>query len=191
MVKYTEGENLFMTILNNKSNIVTIYEQLADQIINAYTEMAKDSSFNLTKNDVLISFDAFIQSIIIRSLLHKRNFELGEVNFIKNLVRYYDHYKNIEINKDSYPTPEDVEFLKKESRRITKEVPTFIMMSVLIDKELEIAIIKSTKTFSMVLYSTLKKIINIVLDDSEDQYANKVLNTIADFFTSNHVLFNS
>ncbi len=178
-----------MSNLNNNSNIISIYNQLADQIINAYNGMAKDSSFNLNKNDVLISFDAFIQSIIIRSLLHKRNFEIGEINFIKNLVRYSDHFKNIEINKEQLPTTEEVDYLKKESRRITKEVPTFVMMSVLIDKEIEGSIIKSKKTFSMVLYSTLKNIINIVLNDQDDYYANKVLDTIADFFTSNRVLY--
>lgn len=189
MVKYTEGENLFMSILNYNSNINAIYNQLADQIVNAYNEMTKDASFHLSKNDVLISFDAFVQSIIIRSLLHKRNFELGEVNFIKNFVRYYDHYKNIIVNKDSYPTMDDVELLRKESIKITNEVPVFIMMSVLIDKELEIAIIKSPKTFSYLLYSTFEKIINLILDDPNDDFAGKVLNSIADFFVSNHILY--
>lgn len=178
-----------MSILNYNSNINAIYNQLADQIVNAYNEMTKDASFHLSKNDVLVSFDAFVQSIIIRSLLHKRNFKLGEVNFIKNFVRYYDHYKNIIVNKESYPTMDDVEFLKKESIKITNEVPVFIMMSVLIDKELEIAIIKSPKTFSYLLYSTFEKIINLVLDDPNEDFAGKVLNSIADFFVSNHILY--
>lgn len=176
-----------MAILNNNSNIKQIYNQLSDQIVNSYNSIAKTASFNLDKNDVLVSFDAYIQSIIIRALLHKRNFEAGEINFIKNLVKFSDYYKNIGVSKDTYPSKEVEDLLRRESRKITKEVPAVIMMCALIDKELENSIIRSSQTFSTILYSTFKMIINIVLDDPEDEYANRILEPISEFFINNHI----
>lgn len=180
-----------MIILNNNANIKSIYNQVADQIVITYNNMAKSPSFKLNKNEVLISFDAYIQSLIIRTLLHNRSFERGEINFVKNLVRFSDYFKNTNVSKDLYPSKEVEEYLKKESKKITKEVPVFIMMSALVDKEIENSIIKSNQTFSMTLYSAFESIINIVLDDPEDDYANRLLEPIQEFFINNHVMYNN
>lgn len=178
-----------MKIIDHNSSIKNIYEHLSEQIINLYNNMSKSSSFKLDKNDVLTGFDAYVQSIIIKSLLHKRHFEPGELNFVKNIVKFSDYYKNINISKDAVPSKELEETLYKESKSVIKQVPAFIMMSALVDKELERSLIKSHQTFSMVLYSALKSIINIVLDDPEDDYSEKVLFAVGEFFKNNHILY--
>ena len=110
-----------MKIIDNNSSIKNIYEHLSEQIINLYNNMSKSSSFKLDKNDVLTGFDAYVQSIII--------------NFVKNIVKFSDYYKNINISKDAVPSKELEETLYKESKSVIKQVPAFIMMSALVDKE--------------------------------------------------------
>lgn len=174
-----------MILLTNNTTIKQYYERIADQIVEAYTKMAKKDSFTLDKNDVLISFDSYFQCLIVKALLHKRSFEVGEVNFVKNIVRYFDYFKDVRVAKDMYPTKEVEEELYNMSSIIVKEIPSFAAMSVMVDREIEDSILKTDQTFCMLLYNVFEEIINIVIDDVEDDYSNKLLNPLKEFFSKN------
>jgi hypothetical protein len=47
-----------MILLTNNNLIKQYYDRIADQIVEAFTKMSKKDSFDLDKNDVLISFDS-------------------------------------------------------------------------------------------------------------------------------------
>jgi hypothetical protein len=61
-------------------------------------------------------------------------------------------------------------------------------MSILVDHEIESSILKSKITFSKMLYNCFFEIVTIVVDDTEDNYPEKVLSPLKDFFARNQVL---
>ena len=150
--------------------------------------MSKKDSFDLDKNDVLISFDSYVQSIMVKAILHKRSFEVGEVNYIKNIVRYYDYLNDVKVAKDVYPTRADEELLENLSSAYVKQIPTFATMSVLVDREIEDSIIKSDQTFSMLLYLFFEEVVNTIVDDTEESYSTTLLEPIYEFFSKNQTL---
>lgn len=177
-----------MINLNNNIVIKQLYDQLSEQLLLVYANMAKNPSFKMDKNEILISFDAYFQSIMIKSVLHKRNFEVGEVNYIKNLVKFADYYSEYNIIRDTYPSKEVEESLYKESTAYVSQVPDVAAMSILVDHEIESSILKSKITFSKMLYNCFEEVITIIVDDTEDAYADKVLGPLKDFFVRHHVL---
>ena len=177
-----------MILLTNNNLIKQYYDRIADQIVEAFTKMSKKDSFDLDKNDVLISFDSYVQSIMVKSILHKRNFEVGEINYIKNIVRYYDYLNDIKVAKDVYPTSEDEELLENLSSAYVKQIPSFATMSVLVDREIEDSIIKSDQTFSMLLYLFFEEVVNTIVDDAEESYSTILLEPIYEFFSKNQTL---
>ena len=61
-------------------------------------------------------------------------------------------------------------------------------MSILVDREIESSILKSKITFSKMLYNCFEEVITIIIDDTEDAYAEKILTPLKDFFVRHHVL---
>ena len=177
-----------MILLTSNNLIKQYYDRIADQIVEAFTKMSKKDSFDLDKNDVLISFDSYVQSIMVKAILHKRSFEVGEVNYIKNIVRYYDYLNDVKVAKDVYPTREDEELLENLSSAYVKQIPTFATMSVLVDREIEDSIIKSDQTFSMLLYLFFEEVVNTIVDDTEESYSTTLLEPIYEFFSKNQTL---
>ena len=177
-----------MINLNNNIVIKQLYDQISEQLLLVYTNMAKNPNFNMDKNEILISFDAFFQSIMINAVLHKRNFEVGEVNYIKNLVKFSDYYSKYNIIRDTYPSKEVTDELYKESTAYINHVPEVAAMSILVDREIESSILKSKITFSKMLYNCFEEVITIIIDDTEDAYAEKILTPLKDFFVRHHVL---
>lgn len=177
-----------MINLNNNITIKQLYDQLSEQLLIVFTNMEKNPSFKMDKNNVLISFDAFIQCIMVKAILHKRSFEVGELNYIKNLVKFSDFFKNYNVLRDTYPSKEIEEAVYNESSAYVKQVPDVATMSILVDHEIESSILKSKLTFSRMLYNCFEEIITTVVDDSEDPYASKLLSPIKEFFAKNHVL---
>ena len=114
-----------MILLTNNNLIKQYYDRIADQIVEAFTKMSKKDSFDLDKNDVLISFDSYVQSIMVKAILHKRSFEVGEINYIKNIVRYFDYLSDVKVAKDVYPSKEDEELLNDLSSQYVKQIPIF------------------------------------------------------------------
>ena len=168
-----------MINLNNNTTIKQLYDQLSEQLLIVFTNMEKNPSFKMDKNSVLISFDAFIQCIIVKAVLHKRSFEVGELNYIKNLVKFSDFFKNYNVIRDTYPSKEIEEAVYNESSQYVKQVPDVATMSILVDHKM---------TFSRMLYTCFEEIITTVVDDLEDPYASKLLSPIKEFFAKNHVL---
>ena len=119
---------------------------------------------------------------------HKRSFEVGEVNYIKNIVRYYDYLNDVKVAKDVYPTRADEELLENLSSAYVKQIPTFATMSVLVDREIEDSIIKSDQTFSMLLYLFFEEVVNTIVDDTEESYSTTLLEPIYEFFSKNQTL---
>lgn len=177
-----------MILLTNNNLIKQYYDRIADQIVEAFTKMSKKDSFDLDKNDVLISFDSYVQSIMVKAILHKRSFEVGEINYIKNIVRYFDYLSDVKVAKDVYPSKEDEELLNDLSSQYVKQIPVFATMSVLVDREIEDSIIKSDQTFSMLLYLFFEEIVNIIVDDAEESYSTILLKPIYEFFSKNQTL---
>ena len=177
-----------MINLNNNTIIKQLYDQLAEQLLLVFSNMEKNPNFNLDKNNVLISFDAYFQCIMIKAVLHKRSFEVGEVNYIKNLVKFSDFFKDYNIVRDTYPKKEVEEALYKESTAYVNLVPEVATMSLLVDREIESSILKSQITFSRMIYDCFYEVISIIIDDVEDDYANKILSPIKEFFARHQVL---
>lgn len=177
-----------MINLNNNLKIKQIYDQLAEQLLLVYDNMAKNQTFNLDKNLILVSFDAFFQCLLVKAVLHKRKFEVGEVNFIKNLVKFADYFKEIYVVKETYPSEEVSNQLYTESTNYIKQVPFVATMSILVDHEIESSILKSKFTFSKILYNAFYEIVTLVVDDVEDNYAERILSPLKDFFAKNKVL---
>ena len=177
-----------MINLNNNTIIKQLYDQLAEQLLLVFSNMEKNPNFELDKNNVLISFDAYFQCIMVKAVLHKRSFEVGEVNYIKNLVKFSDYFKNYNIVRDTYPSKEVEEALYKESTAYVSIVPEVATMSLLVDREIESSILKSKVTFSRMLYDCYEEIISIIVDDAEDNYSEKILSPIKEFFARHQVL---
>lgn len=177
-----------MINLNDNTRIKQLYDQLSEQLLLVYTNMSKNQNFGLDKNIILVSFDAFFQCSLVKAVLHKRKFEVGEVNYIKNLVKFSDYFSEIYVVKDTYPSSEVEKQLYELSTNYLKQVPEVATMSILVDHEIESAILKSKITFSKMLYNCFFDIITIVVDDTEDDYAEKVLSPLKDFFAKNKVL---
>ena len=177
-----------MINLNNNIVIKQLYDQISEQLLLVYSNMAKNPSFNMDKNEILVSFDAYFQSIMIKAVLHKRNFEVGEVNYIKNLVKFSDYYSKYNIIRDTYPSKEITDELYKESTVYITQVPEVAAMSIIVDHEIESSILKSKITFSKMLYNCFEEVIEIIVDDAEDTYAEKILSPLKDFFVRHHVL---
>ena len=55
---------------------------------------------------------------MIKAVLHKRSFEVGEVNYIKNLVKFSDFFKDYNIVRDTYPKKEVEESFKSMSENL-------------------------------------------------------------------------
>lgn len=177
-----------MINLNNNTVIKQLYDQLAEKLLLIFTNMEKSPNFNLDKNNVLISFDAYFQCIMVKSVLHKRNFEVGEINYIKNLVKFSDYFKEYNIIRDTYPSKEIEESLYKEASAYLNLIPEVATMSLLVDREIESSILKSQITFSRILYDCYKEVITIIVDDVEDSYADIILCPMKEFFIRHHVL---
>lgn len=177
-----------MVNLNNNAIIKQLYDQLSEQLLLVYSNMEKNNSFDLDKNTILISFDAFFQCIMVKAVLHKRSFEVGEVNYIKNLVKFSDFLKDYYVVKDTYPSKEVEQSLYKESTAFISNVPEVATMSLLVDREIESSILKSEITFSRMLYDCFKEVITIIVDDSEDDYAERILRPMKEFFARHQVL---
>ena len=177
-----------MINLNNNMVIKQLYDHISTQLLVVYENMAKNPSFKMDKNEVLVSFDAYIQSLMVQAVLHKRNFEVGEINYIKNLVKFFDYYQNYNILRDTYPSKEVVDALYKDSTSCVNQVPEVCAMSILVDHEIETSILKSKITFSKMLYLFFEEVITIIVDDAEDSYADKILRPIKDFFARHHAL---
>lgn len=177
-----------MINLNNNVVIKQLYDKISEQLLLVYENMIKNPSFNMDKNDILISFDAYFQSVMIKAVLHKRNFEVGEINYIKNIVKFSDYYSKYNIIRDTYPSKEIEEALYKESSDYICRVPEVAAMSILIDHEIESSILKSSITFSKMLYNCFYEVATMIIDDTEDSYADVLLTPLKDFFARHHVL---
>ena len=147
-----------MINLNNNITIKQLYDQLSEQLLIVFTNMEKNPSFKMDKNNVLISFDAFIQCIMVKAILHKRSFEVGELNYIKNLVKFSDFFKNYNVLRDTYPSKEIEEAVYNESSAYVKQVPEVATMSILVDHEIESSILKSKLTLAECCIIVLKKL---------------------------------
>lgn len=177
-----------MINLNNNIVIKQLYDQLSDQLLLIFSNMEKNPNFDLDKNKVLISFDAYFQCIMVKAVLHKRSFEVGEVNYIKNIVKFSDYFKEYNIIRDTYPSKEVEETLYKVSTAYINVIPDVATMSLLVDREIESSILKSKITFSRILYDCYKEVISIIIDDIDDPYAEKILRPMKEFFIRQHVL---
>ena len=164
------------------------YDIVTEQLLLVYTNMSKNQDFDIDKNLILVSFDAFFQCSLVKAVLHKRKFEVGEVNFIKNLVKFADYFSDIYVLRDTYPSSEVEKQLYELSTNYLKQVPEVATMSILVDHEIESSILKSKITFSKMLYNCFFEIVTIVVDDTEDNYPEKVLSPLKDFFARNQVL---
>jgi hypothetical protein len=186
--KIYNKETDIMINLNDNTRIKQLYDQLSEQLLLVYTNMSKNQDFDIDKNLILVSFDAFFQCSLVKAVLHKRKFEVGEVNFIKNLVKFADYFSDIYVLSDTYPSSEVEKQLYELSTNYLKQVPEVATMSILVDHEIESSILKSKITFSKMLYNCFFEIVTIVVDDTEDNYPEKVLSPLKDFFARNQVL---
>jgi hypothetical protein len=186
--KIYNKETDIMINLNDNTRIKQLYDQLSEQLLLVYTNMSKNQDFDIDKNLILVSFDAFFQCSLVKAVLHKRKFEVGEVNFIKNLVKFADYFSDIYVLRDTYPSSEVEKQLYELSTNYLKQVPEVATMSILVDHEIESSILKSKITFSKMLYNCFFEIVTIVIDDTEDNYPEKVLSPLKDFFARNQVL---
>jgi hypothetical protein len=186
--KIYNKETDIMINLNDNTRIKQLYDQLSEQLLLVYTNMSKNQDFDIDKNLILVSFDAFFQCSLVKAVLHKRKFEVGEVNFIKNLVKFADYFSDIYVLRDTYPSSEVEKQLYELSSNYLKQVPEVATMSILVDHEIESSILKSKITFSKMLYNCFFEIVTIVVDDTEDNYPEKVLSPLKDFFARNQVL---
>jgi hypothetical protein len=186
--KIYNKETDIMINLNDNTRIKQLYDQLSEQLLLVYTNMSKNQDFDIDKNLILVSFDAFFQCSLVKAVLHKRKFEVGEVNFIKNLVKFADYFSDIYVLRDTYPSSEVEKQLYELSTNYLKQVPEVATMSILVDHEIESSILKSKITFSKMLYNCFFEIVTIVVDDTEDNYPEKVLSPLKDFFARNQVL---
>lgn len=164
------------------------YILLTGNIITAYNVIAKDHSFKLEKKDVITSLDAFVQSILLGAIFSERKLEAGELNVIKKLPNYFDVYREITINKEVVPNDKQNSELLDICNECLGQVPTFVLMSIYIDRELEQSFIKSEPTFSGYVYHSLKKILKII-DVYDNKIIEKLLAIVRQTFEENKILY--
>lgn len=153
-------------IINNDEKIVNIYNQLSSIILETYQIMTKDPNLNLTKEDVLISFDNYFVSLILDTILSYRSLYAGEINFINNLTKYSDYFKDIKISREIEPEEQINNHIKSIAHSFVNKAPKFAILFVMADKNLENSVKTKSETFSSRYYNELKDLRDYLLDDN-------------------------
>jgi hypothetical protein len=103
-------------------------------------------------------------------------------------VKFSDYFKDYNIIKDTYPSKEIEDALYKESTAYINLIPEVATMSLLVDREIESSILKSQVTFSRMLYNCFLEVVSVIIDDAEDDYDEKILSPLKEFFARHQVL---
>lgn len=176
-----------MIILNDDQKIRELYRNLSETIHNSYNLISRNNSFKLNKNDVLVSFDSYISSIIFKTIYLIRPLYAGEINFINNLTSYNDHFKNIVIDHDTAPSDELVQEIINECEKTLSEIPAFALMTVMIDKKIEHSN-KKESTYSNYIYDLIEEIVEYLKDGEKEELSLKDMCSLFEFYNSNHVM---
>lgn len=185
-----ENTNIF-------TNIKTEYTNLAKEIEKAYNIMAKSPNFNLVKSEVLTSFDNFIQSVLLKTIINMNPVTIEQYNFVKNLGKFTDYFKDYTFFNDKDLSKDVINKLEEKCNKCLTIVPSFIVMSIMIDKELEESIDQNKITFSAHLYVSLKKLTEMLLVSEsaekkvnlEKQVIYGMFRPIRHFLRDHHIIF--
>lgn len=161
-----------------------LYNSLADIIVKTYDNFTASNHTYIDKNDYLISFDNYMQNIILQTVLLSRGLEEGEFNFVKSIVKFSDGYKDLSVLKSTNPNTKFDDLIKKESRRRLDIIPDFIYVFYQVDKEFEHS--TSKVSFCKFLYDRLVEIINFINSD-DSKIGLEVLKTLIAFFESHNI----
>lgn len=175
-----------MVIINNDEKITNIYNHLSKGILDAYVIMQADPSLKLKKNDTLSSFDNYFVSLILDTILSYRSLHAGEINFINNLCKYNDYFKDFKLSREEEPNDEFNHLIKDKAHKMIGDVPAFAMLCVMIDKNIENTLKSKEESFSSQYYNELKTVRDYLLDDHHVNEDNLYL--LYDFFKIQKVI---
>lgn len=162
-----------------------LYNSLADIVVKTYDNFTASNHTYIDKKDYLISFDYFMQNVMLQTVLLSRSLVEGEFNFVKSMVKYSDGYKDLSVLKSTDPNQKFDEFIKKESRKRLDSVPEFVYVFYQVDKEFEHS--TSKVSFCKFLYDRLVEIINFINEGDDSKVPLEVLKTLISFCESHHI----
>lgn len=166
------------------------YDSFVERLTNLYNDYSKLISFNFSLIETLESIDETMQSILLKVAVADKKIVNSEINFIFRVQKFKDLFSNVDF-KNSLSVLE----ANAIANKILDKVPTFALLTVLVDKYNDDHAIIISPTNCQYTYDFLKRLPNYIkfVDGEvvtvEDKTAKDALDNITNYYKKNYVKF--
>lgn len=185
--------------LNNYNVIKEYYLEFVKSFVQAFEHMAKFDFFKIEKKDVLTSIDCYFESLVCKTILNSRTITKNELHQLRGIVIHKDFFNNENIidyddneeeHSDSFVDSLTSSTLLKIVNCSLDEIPSFIKMTIIMDKEIEGFQDKNKgNTFASYVYEWIRLIAKSVDNEASDDYINDIIRVVIKKFEDNKLLY--